>query len=347
MVNAPRVAAFGLAMWLVCSFAVAAPTVTVRTNPERIIGGGVSVIAIRVTDAGQPVANQAVKIAVVEGQECGTPQSTTATTGEDGTIPRVHFTGGLYVEACVAQIEVTTETPPATEGGPPQIARAQATVTVNPNSGAMTRVDGFSAIALVLVVSFAIDRLVRGLLFVLSYSSAWSRQFPDPAFNNGPISAEAERNRRLIYFVLAGSLGMIALGWVGQVRILSALGFTNVNRWLDILVTGLSWQGALSAPSRFSRALVHPDRRQKTRPRSRSKSGESSRSKEKARRQLWDLSANRCRCPWRTGVVRRLVSDRLPLSLQISLASVRPRRADQRGEVCPILDPPWHPHARL
>ena len=254
MVNASSVAAFSLAMWFVCSSAFAAPVVTVRTNPQRIIGGGVSVIAIRVTDAGKPLANQAVKIAVVEGQECGTPQSTTATTAEDGTIPRVHFTGGLYVEGCVAQIEVTTETP-ATEGAPPQIARAQATVTVNPNSGAMTRVDGFSAIALVLVVSFAIDRLVRGLLFVLSYSSAWASRFPDPAFNSGPISAEAERNRRLIYFVLAGSLGMIALGWFGQVRILSALGFTNVNRWLDILVTGLILAGGAERTEQVLKSL--------------------------------------------------------------------------------------------
>jgi hypothetical protein len=154
----------------------------------------------------------------------------------------------------VAQIEVTTETA-ATEGAPPRIARAQATVTVNPNSGAMTRVDGFSAIALVLVVSFAIDRLVRGLLFVLSYSSAWASRFPDPAFNNGPISAEAERNRRLIYFVLAGSLGMIALGWVGQVRILSALGFTNVNRWLDILVTGLILAGGAERTEQVLKSL--------------------------------------------------------------------------------------------
>jgi hypothetical protein len=255
MVNAPRVAAFGLAMWFLCSFALAAPVVTVRTNPQRIIGGGVSVIAIRVTDAGKPLASQAVRIAVVEGQECGTPQQTTATTGEDGTIPRVHFTGGLYVEACVAQIEVTTEAPAATAGDPPQIARAQATVTVNPNSGAMTRVDGFSAIALVLVVSFAIDRLVRGLFFLLSYSSAWARRFPDPAFNSGAISAEAERNRRLIYFVLAGSLGMIALGWVGQVRILSALGFTNVNRWLDILVTGLILAGGAERTEQVLKSL--------------------------------------------------------------------------------------------
>ena len=255
MVNAPRVAAFGLAMWFVCSIALAEPVVTVRTNPQRIIGGGVSVIAIRVTDAGKPLANQAVRIAVVEGQECGTPQQTTATTGEDGTIPRVHFTGGLYVEGCVAQIEVTTETPSATEGAPPQIARALATVTVNPNSGAMTRVDGFSAIALVLVVSFAIDRLVRGVLFALSYSSAWARRFPEPALNNGPISADAERNRRLIYFVLAGSLGMIALGWVGQVRILSALGFTNVNRWLDILVTGLILAGGADRTEQVLRSL--------------------------------------------------------------------------------------------
>src|SRR5215510_15742235 len=66
---------------------------------------------------------------------------------------------------------------------------------------------------------------------------------PDPDLDDVPRSARADRNRRLVYFVLAGSLGMVALGWVGRVRILSALGFTNVNPWLDILVTGLILAG--------------------------------------------------------------------------------------------------------
>jgi hypothetical protein len=48
---------------------------------------------------------------------------------------------------------------------------------------------------------------------------------------------------------------MIALGWVGQVRILSALGFTNVNRWLDILVTGLILAGGAERTEQVLKSL--------------------------------------------------------------------------------------------
>lgn len=256
MVNRPRVAAITLATWFGCSLASAAPlTITARTNPQKIIGGGVSVIAIRVTDNGKPVQNQAVKIAVIDGQECGAPDSATATTAQDGTVTRTLFKGGQYVEGCVARIEVTAETPSAAAGAPPQIARAETTVTVNPDSAATTRIDGLSAIALVLVVSFAIDRLVRGSLFLLAYWSVWAKAFPDPELDDVPRSARADRNRRLIYFILAGSLGMGALGWVGRVRILAALGFTNVNPWLDILVTGLILTGGADRTEQILRSL--------------------------------------------------------------------------------------------
>jgi hypothetical protein len=45
----------------------------------------------------------------------------------------------------------------------------------------MTKIDGVSAVALVLIVSFAVDRIVTAILFLLSYNAQWNRRFPIPA----------------------------------------------------------------------------------------------------------------------------------------------------------------------
>jgi hypothetical protein len=255
MTNRIYVAAITVLICLGCTFVSAASlTIAVKTNPQKIVGSGVSVIAVRVTEDGKPVEGQEVRIAVVEGQECGAPDRTTATTAADGTVATALFKGGVYVEDCVARIRVTAERP-SPDGGTPQTAAAETTVAVNPDSAAATRIDGFSAIALVLVVSFAIDRLVRGLLFALSYWGMWARRFPDPELDDVRSSPRIQRNQKLIYFLFAASLGMIAIGWFGRVRILGALGFTNVNPWLDILVTGLILAGGADRTEQVLKSL--------------------------------------------------------------------------------------------
>ena len=88
----------------------------------------------------------------------------------------------------------------------------------------MERLDGVTAIALVVIASFAIDRIVTGSLFLLSYSKAWARRFPEPAsLEDEHARTQAEKRQKLIYFALAGFLGMVVLAGVGNVRILSAL----------------------------------------------------------------------------------------------------------------------------
>jgi hypothetical protein len=156
------------------------------------------------------------------------------------------------VENCLARLRVTAERPGA--DGTARTAEATTTVLVNPDT-ATARIDGFSALALVIVVAFAIDRLVRGLLFALSYWPLWARVFPDPALDGGTDSAPAERNRKLIYFALAGSLAVIALAWVGGVRILAALGFINVDPWLDVLITGLILAGGADRTEQILRSI--------------------------------------------------------------------------------------------
>ncbi|MBI3472041.1 MAG: hypothetical protein HY013_11855 [Candidatus Solibacter usitatus] len=90
----------------------------------------------------------------------------------------------------------------------------------------MKQFDGVSAIALILIASFAIDRVVTAVLFLL----AWVGWAPDPAVD--------ERKYKLIYFLLGGVLGIFVLAHFGQVRVLTALGIT-IDTYLDTGLTGI------------------------------------------------------------------------------------------------------------
>jgi len=88
-----------------------------------------------------------------------------------------------------------------------------------------TPIDGVSAIALVLIVSFAIDRVVNGILFLLSFSQRWEKRCPEPTLITDPAAhLKAVKRCKLVYFLLAGFFGMIVLAGLGQVRILTAMG---------------------------------------------------------------------------------------------------------------------------
>ncbi len=101
------------------------------------------------------------------------------------------------------------------------------------------KIDGVSAIAIILIASFAIDRVTRGALFLLSFVPAVSGRLPDPALLEGPARVLAERNQKLAYFLLAGLLGVVVMCGYGRLRIFSAAGFTQIPVWLDTLATGL------------------------------------------------------------------------------------------------------------
>jgi hypothetical protein len=87
---------------------------------------------------------------------------------------------------------------------------------------------GLTVITLILVLSFAIDRVVAGLMFLLSFSNAWSRKYPEPTLLESSLDRfNAERRRKLVYFVFASILAFGVLIFADQVRVLSALGFRS------------------------------------------------------------------------------------------------------------------------
>src|SRR5437879_4657180 len=100
-----------------------------------------------------------------------------------------------------------------------------------------TNIDGGSAIAVIVIVAFAIERSVTGLLFLLLFNQQWAQRFPDPASLEKPAEkARAEKKQKLLYYVFASLLGLIIAGF-GNVRLLHALGLNDSRLILDIFVT--------------------------------------------------------------------------------------------------------------
>jgi hypothetical protein len=200
--------------------------VVTRANPEQVTGGGKSTVVVKLT-AGTLPADPLPALAVVDGEECGTVQATAALQ-EEGKWASAMFTANQGVENCVVTIQ-------ASVGNRSSTSR----LVVN-RFDPRVRIDGISAIAAILIASFAIDRVTSGLLAFAAYL----RRRKPSVLRAGTREAfdalvEDERDSRVPYFVIAGVLGAVVLGWFGQVRVLGALGFLAVNPYLDALITGL------------------------------------------------------------------------------------------------------------
>jgi hypothetical protein len=200
---------------LLASVACASPAI--RIHKTAIDEGGTTGITARTEGAPDGTA---VAFKVIEGQECGKLAAESASTAAG--VATVLFTGATGVEDCAATIEAGVEG-----------RTSRASLFVNKPPLTRARIDGVSLLALFLIASFAIDRIVRGTLFGLSYIPAWRNIVPDTT------GAPASKNERLAYMVMAGLLAVIVLGWFGKVRMLTALGFTQTHPMLDTLFTGL------------------------------------------------------------------------------------------------------------
>jgi hypothetical protein len=219
-----RMAGWRLGGLVLASLAAGCGGLESRVNPVSIPVSGSSVVTARFAPGGER-AGQAVTFRVIDGEECGTLATTEAEMDATGRA-WVTFNGSANVQDCVAVIA-------ATAGEDTSTTR----VTVGARPAAPVRLDGVTAVAVVLIASFAIDRIASGVLFLLSFWRRWSRVVHDPS---DPGATHAGRkNHRLAYFVVAALLGLVALGWYGGVRLLAALGFGGVDPVLDTIVTGL------------------------------------------------------------------------------------------------------------
>ncbi|MEK6324251.1 MAG: hypothetical protein AABN33_21645 [Acidobacteriota bacterium] len=108
--------------------------------------------------------------------------------------------------------------------------------------------DGVSVLALIVVASFVIDRVVSGVLFVASLAHI----VPDPERADSVTKrAGAEKMYKLVYFILAGLLVVAVLVYFPDVRILKAMGVQGITPILDKLVTGLLLVGGAERLSQF------------------------------------------------------------------------------------------------
>src|SRR5260370_17540496 len=124
------------------------------------------------------------------------------------------------------------------------------------------RLEGITAIAALLIASFAIDRVVAGILFMLSFSDGWNQRFPEPILvKEEDLRYKADKKLKLVRTILAAIIALPVLAFYGDVRILAAVGFETVNPILDQVLTGfiliggadrigevLKWSGVQARP---------------------------------------------------------------------------------------------------
>ena len=102
------------------------------------------------------------------------------------------------------------------------------------------QLDGVSALAVLVIGSFAIDRIVSGLMFLLEFIPFGRRFVPEVVGISDDVErSRAERKRKLTYYGMAAIFGGVVLAYFGEVRIFRGLGFVNTNGILDSVMTGL------------------------------------------------------------------------------------------------------------
>lgn len=103
--------------------------------------------------------------------------------------------------------------------------------------------DGITALSVLVIASFAVDRFVTGILFLLSFIPAWQRTVPEPATVRDPDRRSvSEKRYKLVYFTFAAVVGGFVLAYWGNVQLLNAIGF-KTTRLIDTVITGLLLMG--------------------------------------------------------------------------------------------------------
>lgn len=86
---------------------------------------------------------------------------------------------------------------------------------------------GITVAAILVVASFAIDRVVSALLFLLSFFAPWRSVFPEPQLlTNGAEKYRARKIQKLLYFVLAAFGAAVLVAKFPEFMLLKKLGFT-------------------------------------------------------------------------------------------------------------------------
>jgi len=114
--------------------------------------------------------------------------------------------------------------------------------------------NGFILAATIVVASFAIDRVAAGTFFLLSFSDAWNKQFPDPRYvSDERGKSVAERKLKLAYYSFVGVLALLIVSaW--HVRILSQLNVPASPDLIDFFFSAVVLMGGSGQIAELLRA---------------------------------------------------------------------------------------------
>jgi len=194
---------------------------SVRIAPERVQAGK----TVWILAKGSPQVN--VHFQIDSGTECGGLTPADIQTNEQGEAKSV-FTATDPPTSCEATIRTVIARSKDLPASDPSSATILRRITVVPSAPvAVASIDATTAITIILIASFAIDRLVTLSMFLLPFPKL--RREQDPEF--------LKKRERLTYVALAGILGLL-LGYFGEIRLLASLGFST-NVALNVIVTAL------------------------------------------------------------------------------------------------------------
>lgn len=101
-----------------------------------------------------------------------------------------------------------------------------------------------STLVLILVLSFAAERLVKGVLFLLGFAPWWRRRFPDPlSFPDSLSRARAHQRMQIVSTIMIALVTGAAVWQFEDLHILRLLVGDGANRWIDMGVSLLVVMG--------------------------------------------------------------------------------------------------------
>ncbi len=136
--------------------------------------------------------------------------------------------------ALVVPLSGTAQFPKPREGKPAGAATESLKREVDMQVPETAPADPATLAALLIVASFAIDRLVSGCLFLLTYFQI----LRDPAaITESSVQRRAEQRQKFLYYFLAAVLASVVVANYEVARVMRALGFQPYNLPLDFIVT--------------------------------------------------------------------------------------------------------------
>ncbi len=116
--------------------------------------------------------------------------------------------------------------------------------------------DALQTIALILIGSFAIDRVVSGLFFLLAYNDDLRASLDPSGITDPREQADAKRNYRLLYAIFGGYLSIVVMAGYMNLRLFSTAAVPGAEvigqyQLLDIVLTGLVLLGGADRLAEF------------------------------------------------------------------------------------------------